>query len=168
MSARKEKDRGVCTPRDTKIARPPIVLPIPTAVHMVQARAVLKVGSINRELVKGVQLRFERVVRRPWVGSTAFQHVHPVIDRRTAVFAEHVCLRRRRIGCRICREDHVPLPIDVVQLRGPKIGGVVHSHRRLEEELRLGVVPVPAFILSTVVYNRKTTGHTSSPGFDKA
>ena len=65
-----------------------------------------------------------------------------MIHGRTAELAKHVYLRWRRavgwIGC----EDHIPLSVKVVDLGSPELRRVGHAGRWLEQEFRLGIVPV--------------------------
>ena len=57
---------------------------------MVQARDMLKVSAIDRELVIRIQLGLRGVIAGPGVGGAALQNVHAVVDRWAVEIAEHV------------------------------------------------------------------------------
>lgn len=88
---------------------------------MVQASGVLKVSSINGELIVSVDLAldavefsFERVVAGPWIGSATLKDIHAMIDGRAIECTKHIDLSWRGVRVGVCREDDVPLFVDVV------------------------------------------------------
>jgi len=62
---------------------------------MVESGSVSKVGSIDGELIVSVQLGLHCVVAGPRITTTALQHEHAVVDRRTVEWTECIDLRRR-------------------------------------------------------------------------
>ena len=40
--------------RDAEVCRPAVILAVPAAVNVIEAAAVLEVGTINGELIKGI------------------------------------------------------------------------------------------------------------------
>ena len=68
---------GGCTLGNAQVGWPAIVLAVPAAVDVVETAAVIEVCSVDCELVVGVELSFECVVRGPGVRSAALQDEHP-------------------------------------------------------------------------------------------
>jgi len=66
----------------------------------------------------------------------------PVVDSRTIKVAVHALLRRWSVVVWICRENHIPAPVDVVNLRRPDVGRVGFSWRWEEEKLGVGIIPI--------------------------
>ena len=78
--------------RDAKIGGPALVSGVPAAVHVVQARGMLKVGAIDCKLVVCIQLGLHGVVACPGVGGAALQNIHAVVYRWAIEVAEHVLM----------------------------------------------------------------------------
>jgi hypothetical protein len=109
---------------------------------MLQPSRMPKVGAINRELIIGFKLSFERVIRVPRIITARFQHKHSVIDCRAWKVAEHVCFWRRRVCIGVRCEYDVLQAADVVEFGSPQIVGVCFAWVGIEHQLYLCVVPV--------------------------
>ena len=72
-----------------------------------------------------------------------------MVDCRAREFAVHVRLWWWSIAVRVRRKDHIPLVIDVVELRRPQVRRVVHALGRDKCSLGRSVIPVAIKMIST-------------------
>jgi hypothetical protein len=103
---------------------------------------MLKVGTIDGELIVRVEFGFVCVLGSPRIRANALEDEHAVVNCWAVVVAPHFGLRWRRVVARVCSEDDIPVTVETVDLRGPQICRIVHAWRGLEEQLGLGRVPV--------------------------
>jgi hypothetical protein len=103
---------------------------------------MLKVRPIYCELVICIQLGFESICCVPRIQTKSFKYVHSVMDCRTVPVAIHVNFGRWCVSVGISGKDDIPVAVNIVKLRSPEIGRVVHTLWRLENELPFGIVPV--------------------------
>lgn len=76
---------------------------------MIQVCRVHEVGSVNGELVVGIELGFERILRPSGVGFARFEDEHSVVCGRTVEVAEYILHWRRCVWIHVRREDDVPV-----------------------------------------------------------
>lgn len=117
---------------------------LPAAVDVIQLLLVSEIGTVDGELVIGVQLRLVRPGCFPRILTNSLNDEHAVVDSRAVVLAPHLHFRRRRVAIGVRSEDDIPIAVDVVDLGGPDVGGVAvaRAFLWLEDELGLDIVPI--------------------------
>src|SRR3954454_22339398 len=75
---------------------------------------MLKVGAVNRELIVGVKLPLECVVRIPRIITAGLEYKHSVIYCWTAKVTEHVYFWRRRVRVGVRCEYNVPIMYHII------------------------------------------------------
>jgi hypothetical protein len=70
---------------------------------MIKSRLMLKITTINGELVIGIELRLESVGRVPWIGGRTFENIHAVMNCRAVKVTP--LKARVQLAWLLCKDD---------------------------------------------------------------
>lgn len=126
---------------DAEVGWPAVVLVVPARVDVVQLVGVLKVRSIDCELIVRLEFVVVAVLGGPGVLAFAHDGEHAVVDGGAVVLAPHLHLGWWRVEVGVCGEDYPPASVDLVDFGRPEVGGV--RLVGLGDEDGLGLCGVP-------------------------